>query len=306
MSDKVRKIDSEYLKEKRRKRRQKQRRIQLGIFGGLILLIVLIVLYMFTPISRVDQVYIKGNHHVSQSEIKKALNLQKKTKIYSFNKGKAIDTLKKNPYVKNVDITRKFPNDIEVKITEYDLVGLIEEKDHYYPVLDNDHILKDDKQQVPEDAPVVSGFTKSKRAQIIQALSEMKPDIRNSISEVTYADDKENRNQIKLYMKDNIQVLGSINTIADKLKYYPEMSKALERDDDGNLKKSGYIDLSVGASFIPYKDGEKTSSDSSEKLQEGTAMEDKAKDELQNTLNKINQQSKDSSKDKSKANSTNN
>ncbi|MGS5040661.1 hypothetical protein ACVDHH_04545 [Staphylococcus saprophyticus] len=33
------------------------------------------------------------------------------------------------------------------------------------------------------------------------------------------------------------------------------MSQSLERDESGNLKKSGYIDLSVGASFIPYSDG---------------------------------------------------
>lgn len=306
MSDKVRKIDSEYLKEKRRKRREKQRRIQLSIFGVLIALIALIVLYMFTPISRIDQVHIKGTQHVDNSEVKKALNINKKTKIYTFSKGKAIAALKKNPYVKNVEIKRQFPNDIEVNVTEHQLVGLIEEKGKYYPVLGNDHILKDDNQKVPEDAPVVSGFSKAKRAKIIQALSEMKPNIRNAISEVEYADDKENRNQIKLFMKDNIQVLGNISTISDKLKYYPEMSKALERDDSGNLKKSGYIDLSVGASFIPYKDESTTSSESSDKLREGTAIEDKAKDELQNTLNKINEQSKDSSKDKSKDNSTNN
>lgn len=261
---------------------------------------------MFTPISRIDQVRIKGTQHVDNSEVKKALNINKKTKIYTLSKGKAIAKLKKNPYVKNVEINRQFPNDIEVKVTEYQLVGLIEEKGKYYPVLDNDHILKDDNQKIPEDAPVISGFSQSKRAKIIQALSEMKPDIRNSISEVEYADDKENQNQIKLFMKDNIQVLGNISTISDKLKYYPEMSKALERDDSGNLKKSGYIDLSVGASFIPYNEGKTTSSESSDKLREGTAIEDKAKDELQNTLNKINEQSKDSSKDKLKANSTNN
>ncbi|CAL27707.1 cell division protein FtsQ/DivIB [Staphylococcus carnosus] len=306
MSDKVRKIDSEYLKEKRRKRRERQRRIQLSVFGVLIALIALIILYMFTPISRIDQVRIKGTQHVDNSEVKKALNINKKTKIYTFSKGKAIAKLKKNPYVKNVEINRQFPNDIEVKVTEYQLVGLIEEKGKYYPVLDNDHILKDDNQKIPEDAPVISGFSQSKRAKIIQALSEMKPDIRSSISEVEYADDKENQNQIKLFMKDNIQVLGNISMISDKLKYYPEMSKALERDDSGNLKKSGYIDLSVGASFIPYNEGKTTSSESSDKLREGTAIEDKAKDELQNTLNKINEQSKDSSKDKLKANSTNN
>lgn len=309
MSDKVRKIDSEYLKEKRRKRRQRQRRIQLSIFGGLIALIILIVLYMFTPISTIDHVDIKGNKHLSDNEAKQALNIKSNTKIYTFSKGKAISKMKENPFVKQVDIYRKFPNNIEVNVSEYPLVGLLEEKGKYYPVLGNGHVLKDYKGQMPNDAPVISGFSASKQEKIVQALSEMKPDIRNSISEVAYADDSESVNKIKLYMKDDIQVIGSITTIADKLKYYPEMVNALDRDESGNLKKSGYIDLSVGASFIPYNENNTTSSDSSEKLKEGTAIEDKAKDELQSTLNKISDQTnkKTSSKDtSSKDNSTNN
>lgn len=309
MADKVRKIDSEYLKEKRRKRRAKQRRVQLIIFGTLIALIILIVLYMFTPISNIDHVEVKGNHYLSDKEAKQALDLKRDTKIYMFGKGKAINKMKEIRFVKDVQIKRKLPNNLEVNVSEYQLVGLLEDKGKYHPVLSNDHILKDYKGQVPNDAPVISGFNESRRDKMIQALSEIPTEIRQSISEVEYADDKDNRNKIRLYMKDGIQVIGNIRTIADKLKYYPEMVSALERDDSGELKKSGYIDLYVGASFIPYKSSSSTSSDSSVKLKEGTAMEDKAKDELQNTLNKINDQMKDdkTTKDNSqKESSTNN
>ena len=44
-----------------------------------------------------------------------------------------------------------------------------------------------------------------------------------------------------------------ITTISDKMQYYPQMSQSLSRDDSGELKTNGYIDLSVGASFIPIK-----------------------------------------------------
>ena len=50
-----------------------------------------------------------------------------------------------------------------------------------------------------------------------------------------------------------MQVIGDITTISDKMQYYPQMSQSLSRDDSGELKTNGYIDLSVGASFIPYQ-----------------------------------------------------
>ena len=81
----------------------------------------------------------------------------------------------------------------------------------------------------------------------------MSPKIRSMIAEVTYEPQKNKQNRIKLYTKDDMQVIGNIKTIADKMKYYPQMSQSLSRDQSGNLTTDGYIDLSVGASFIPYK-----------------------------------------------------
>ena len=40
------------------------------------------------------------------------------------------------------------------------------------------------------------------------------------------------------------------------------MSQSLARDSSGKLKTRGYIDLSVGASFIPYRGNTSTQSES--------------------------------------------
>lgn len=72
---------------------------------------------------------------------------------------------------------------------------------------------------------------------MIQALSEMSPKARNLIAEISYAPDKNKQNRIKIFTKDNIQVIGDITTIADKMKYYPQMSESLSRSDSGDLKQ---------------------------------------------------------------------
>lgn len=76
MADKVKEFDSDYLKEKRAKRRKRQKQIQYSIFGVLLFIIILILIYMFTPLSKVNSVKIAGNDNVSKSTIDKAINVK--------------------------------------------------------------------------------------------------------------------------------------------------------------------------------------------------------------------------------------
>ena len=60
--------------------------------------------------------------------------------------------------------------------------------------------------------------------------------VRSMIAEVQYDPQENLQNQIKLYTTDEIQIVGNLNTIANKMKYYPQMSQSLERDESGSLK----------------------------------------------------------------------
>ena len=55
---------------------------------------------MFTPISRIANVTIKGNHNVSTSEINKQLNANSGERMYTFSNSKAKAKLKDNPLIK--------------------------------------------------------------------------------------------------------------------------------------------------------------------------------------------------------------
>ncbi|WP_426703831.1 cell division protein FtsQ/DivIB [Staphylococcus shinii] len=289
MSDKVSEFDSDYLKEKRAKRRKRQKQIQYSVFGVLLFIIILILIYMFTPLSKISSVEISGNDNTSKNTINKAINVKDNSRMYTYSTTNAQNKLEESTLIKSAQVKKHFPNKLTVKVSEKQIVALTKKKDNYVPVLEDGTELEDYDGNATDNGPILEGFEKDKKEKIIQALSEMPAKVRGMIAEIKFDPQENAQNQIKLFTTDDIQILGNLNTIGKKMKYYPQMSQSLERDESGELKKAGYIDLSVGASFIPYSGGSTTKSSSDQNVDKGTTEEDKAKDELQSALNKINE-----------------
>ena len=246
---------------------------------------------MFTPLSKISSVEIKGNDNVSKSAINKAIDVKDNSRMYTYSTSKATDKLKENKLIKSAKITKQMPNKLTVEISENQIVGMTKKKDNYVPILENGTELKNYDGNATDDGPILVGFEKEEKEKIINELAKMPANVRGMIAEIKYDPQENLQNQIKLFTSDDIQILGNLNTIANKMKYYPQMSQSLERDESGELKKSGYIDLSVGASFIPYSGGNETKSASDKNVDEQTTETDAAKDELQSALNKINKES---------------
>lgn len=286
MSDKVSEFDSDYLKEKRAKR---QKQIQYSVFGVLLFIIILILIYMFTPLSKISSVEISGNNNTSKNTINKAINVKDNSRMYTYSTTNAQNKLEESTLINRAEVKKHFPNKLTVKVSEKQIVALTKKKDKYVPVLEDGTELEDYDGNATDNGPILEGFEKDKKEKIIQALSEMPAKVRGMIAEIKFDPQENAQNQIKLFTTDDIQILGNLNTIGKKMKYYPQMSQSLERDESGELKKAGYIDLSVGASFIPYSGGSNTKSSSDQNVDKGTTEEDKAKDELQSALNKINE-----------------
>ncbi|WP_436937045.1 cell division protein FtsQ/DivIB [Staphylococcus xylosus] len=289
MSDKVSEFDSDYLKEKRAKRRKRQKQIQYSVFGVLLFIIILILIYMFTPLSKISSVEISGNNNTSKNTINKAINVKDNSRMYTYSTTNAQNKLEESTLINSAEVKKHFPNKLTVKVSEKQIVALTKKKDKYVPVLEDGTELYDYDGNATDNGPILEGFEKDKKEKIIQALSEMPAKVRGMIAEIKFDPQENAQNQIKLFTTDDIQILGNLNTIGKKMKYYPQMSQSLERDESGELKKAGYIDLSVGASFIPYSGGSNTKSSSDQNVDKGTTEEDKAKDELQSALNKINE-----------------
>jgi len=283
------------LQEKREQQRidryKRQKRIQYIILTSLILLILLFLIYMFTPLSRISHINISGNKNLSNQQVENALDVKPGSRMYTYSKRKGINNLEQNPLVKNVEIKKHLPNTLNVHVTENNVVGIVKDKNKYTPIIEGNKELKDYKGDIAGSGPILDGFKGSDKSNMVKALSNMSSEVRDTIAEISYAPEANKQSRILLYMKDGMQVVADYKTVADKLKYYPQMSQSLNKDDSGNLQTQGYIDLSVGASFIPYNESSSNNSKSNQDLQQKTQEEIDAKNELQNALNKINEQS---------------
>jgi len=274
----------EILKKKRKRRRQ----IQLGVFIGVILLVILILLYMFTDISKVDQVDIKGEEIVSKNDIEKALDVKKDSRIYNIPVSDMKSKIEEIEGVKSVEIKRHFPNDLTVNVNEYETIGLVKEKKRYLPLLENGKTIKNLSTDLPIDVPILNDFSSKKLNKLIPELKKVKPKVKSMISEINYKPGENNQNRIQLFMTDNVEVVGDIQTFANKINYYPSISDKLERDNSGALKTPGFLDLQVGVTFLPYETEEqqKERSEKETKQDENNKTEQKKLDQALQDLSK--------------------
>lgn len=274
----------EILKKKRKRRRQ----IQLGVFIGVILLVILILLYMFTDISKVDQVDIKGEEIVSKNDIEKALDVKKDSRIYNIPVSDMKSKIEEIEGIKSVEIKRHFPNDLTVNVNEYETIGLVKEKKRYLPLLENGKTIKNLSTDLPIDVPILNDFSSKKLNKLIPELKKVKPKVKSMISEINYKPGENNQNRIQLFMTDNVEVVGDIQTFANKINYYPSISDKLERDNSGALKTPGFLDLQVGVTFLPYETEEqqKERSEKETKQDENNKTEQKKLDQALQDLSK--------------------
>ncbi|MBW0761301.1 cell division protein FtsQ/DivIB [Mammaliicoccus lentus] len=272
------------LKTKRKRRRQ----IQLGVFIGVILLVLLVVLYMFTDISKVDKVKINGEKLVAKKDIEKALNIKSDSRIYNLPMSEMKSKIEKIEGIKNVEIKRRFPNDLIVNVKEYETIGLIKNKKGYEPLLENGSTIKKLSTDLPIDVPILNDFTSKKLNKIVPELKKVKPKVKSMISEINYKPGENNQNRIQMFMTDNVEVVGDIQTFANKINYYPSISDKLERDNTGELKTPGFVDLQVGATFLPYesKEQQKERANKESEQEENTKSEQQKLDQALQDLSK--------------------
>lgn len=273
--------------------RRNRHRIQLGIFLSVVIIVTLILLYMFTSISYVKEVKVNDVQLITEKKVKEILDISRQDRLYTLPVNKMEQNIKLQDGVKNVKISRHFPNKVTVDIEEYDIVGVVPDGSDFNPLLENGQILTSVTHVDGSNAPVVSDFARKERQQLVSILNETNPAILNAISEINFVPNKEASRRIQIFMNDGLEVIGDLRTLGDKLNYYPSMAKNVPRNQKGDLVKPGIIDLEVGSVFIPYESKkaetrrlEMESEVAAKKEQEDKKLE-KSVNELKKQLEKI-------------------
>lgn len=261
--------------KKRRKRRTNFKFITLiTIF----LLIILVLLYFQLPYSNIKKIDIKGAALREDAFYLQQSTLQVDESLWGFKTAEVEQTIAENEWIKSVDVKRKFLNDVEITIDEWQKVAYISEDGEFYPMLENGVIFSEANEIIPIDAPIFLEFKdEALRKKLLKQLAELKPEVLSLISQINANTSKADPYAITLFMNDGYEVRADANTLGEKLNYYPSIIAQIEQQE---VFEKGIIDIEVGSYYRPFSD-EYTLIDDIEAESEEGGQEEKQNDEQQ-------------------------
>jgi cell division protein FtsQ len=241
------------LREARKKRANRRLIFYLSIF----FILIMIIIYLQSPLSNVKIIEVNGNSMVPDEKIVEKGEITTKDNIWNIDFDEKENNINEIAEIKNVKIKRKLPNTVEIEVEEFIRVGYVKENSSFFPILENGYVLTEQPLQIPNgDAPILIGWEENTYlTEMTEELSQLHSELASLISEIHWIPSDANPYKVRLYMNDGREVLTSIRNFADKIRAYPSIAAQI----DPNAK--GYINLDLGAFFVPYDNNEQSNED---------------------------------------------
>lgn len=211
-------------------------------------LILLVCLYIISPLSKVNQVVVRGNDELTAEQVERASRLTPGRYIWNTTRNQE-QTLKlaqkNNKQIKSLAFKRTGWRSIQITVAEYPTIGLVSKDGRLQQLLANG-------QSIPAQKHIknfinYSGFSKSpvhlKNA--AREIGKLPRSVRSAISDVTYSPTTINPDRLILLMNDGNTVYVTADELSSKMKYYPAIVS--------QMNGRGVINLQYGAYSHGYK-----------------------------------------------------
>lgn len=233
------------LKHQRNRQLFRRLALLLGSFG----LVILVMVYLVSPLSHVKTMRIRGADALSTKQVERAVAVRPGDSIFKVvghEKRLAQQAPKRNSRLKRVSVTFQQPNRVTVTVVEYVTAGYVMRQGQYYEVLENGVVSQQSVTQPESGTPVYGSFNSAKTLhRMILQYARLSAPIKRNISEIHDAPTKANPDRVHLFMNDGNEVYASIATFAKKMAYYPSIAS--------KMKQKGVVNLEVGAYSAPFK-----------------------------------------------------
>lgn len=115
--------------EKIRKVRRKQQ-LQMGLMSILVILVLAVLFWLYrSDLFRVKKVEISGNKQLSKRQIEQIVDIEPTDSLVRLPTRDIKKRLKKNNWVRDVEISRSFPNTVKIQIIERKAIAMVPVED---------------------------------------------------------------------------------------------------------------------------------------------------------------------------------
>lgn len=215
----------------------------------LFFLTVLIIVFIRSPYSKVQEIQVFGNDIYPPEQIIKQSGLTKDMQFLNVWENSVQNSLKPLEGIKEVTVTRSFPGVIQLHVTEQKRVAFWNSQDgSRFPLLENGFVLRQvDFAKRVVDRPLISSWPSPELLpNLAKSLAKLSPSVLAEISDITLTPTVYDKQRVTLFMRDGNEVRSVVYKLDKMLNWYPSIVKELPKDSKGVLS------LFEQPWFVPY------------------------------------------------------
>ena len=236
-------------------------------------LVLLLSVYLLTPLSTIKNIEVKGNSNTQADDIKQASGIQDSdyTLALLLDKETYAERIKSNHWIESAKIDYQFPTNFTIEVKEFDIVGYYVSGEEYYPILSSGAVESTpvNRLNLPETYLTVTFNDEQQVKELITGLSTISEDIKSQIQKIELAPSKATADLLKITMLDTDEILVPLSELSKKLPYYSKIKP--------QLTEPSVVDMEAGA--YSYTIADKLIEEAEEKAKQEAKEAEKKKQE---------------------------
>ncbi len=205
-------------------------------------LVLLLSIYLLTPLSTIKHIEVKGNVQTQADDIKQVSGIQDSDYTLSllWNKEKHAEKIKSNHWIESAKIDYKFPTNFTIEVKEFEIVGYYVTGEDHYPILSSGTIDSSPVNllNLPETYLTVTFNDEQQVKDLMTGLSSISEDIKSQIQKIELAPSKATADLLKITMLDTDEIVVPLSELSKKLPYYSKIKP--------QLTEPSFIDMEAG------------------------------------------------------------
>lgn len=202
-----------------------------------------VMLFIASPLSRVDHIEVKGNAQLTDHQVLSAASVKRGDFMWQIDNRSAKVTrtaTKANPEIKQINIKTTGFRSVVLTVKENRVIGSVYRGGRYAPVLSSGYVMAHTQTTPVTSGAVYTGF-KSQKMLVTTAkqYAGLSKAVQSGISEIKFQPTKNDSQRLRLFMNDGNEVLIKYSELKSKMDYYPGIANA--------MKNNGVVNLEVGA-----------------------------------------------------------
>ena len=255
-------------------------------------LVLLLSVYLLTPLSTIKNIEVKGNSNTQADDIKQASGIQDSdyTLALLLDKETYAERIKSNHWIESAKIDYQFPTNFTIEVKEFDIVGYYVSGEEHYSILSSGTVESTpvDRLNLPETYLTVTFNDGQLVKDLITGLSTISEDIKSQIQKIELAPSKATADLLKITMLDTDEILIPLSELSKKLPYYSKIKPQLSEPSVVDME-AGVYSYTIADKLI--EEAEEKAKQEAKEAEKKKQEEEKKKQEEQGNQSQTSQQS---------------